>query len=115
MGEGRFGGGGHGLPFPPSHHIFFPTSTSPRLRSGKARTLFYEKEDYHRIFSANGTGFSRAGRYGTNALYTWRTETTTTEGLQRGGKEGEEGHEGVQATMKLYMAVRACVLAHLEL
>lgn len=81
---------------------------TPRLRSGKARTLFYEKEDFHRIFSANGTGFSRAGRYGTNALYTWRTETKV---------DREEDGEGVQGTMKLYMTVRhifCCLYIHVQ-
>jgi hypothetical protein len=99
---------------PPTH---LPTQNktqnhhNPRLRSGKARTLFYEKADYHRIFSANGTGFSRAGRYGTNALYTWKTETRPVRragGGVDGGVGGEEegGGGGVQGTMKLYMTVR---------
>lgn len=61
----------------------------------------YDKEDYHRIFSANGSGFARTGRYGTNALYTWRTE------LKKGQQgEGKEQKEKVQGTMQLYMTVR---------
>lgn len=93
---------------PPTRPLF-PSPKKPqtpqnqnRLRAGKARTLFYEKEDYHRIFSANGSGFSRAGRYGTNALYTWRTELKGKDGER---EEGEK-EEGVQGTMQLYMTVR---------
>ncbi len=62
------------------------------LRSQKATTLSYEKKDYDRIFSHNGTGFSRAGTYGTNALYTWHTQTTDAA--------------ATQATMRFYLTYR---------
>lgn len=73
-------------------HTHQPT----RLRSGKAQTVSYQKEDFNRIFGPNGTGFSRAGRYGTNALYTWRTRTA----------QAADGVDGVEGTMKLYLSVR---------
>lgn len=81
-------------------YVYVSSTSNTRRRSGKAQTLSYQKEDFNRIFGPNGTGFSRAGRYGTNALYTWRTQTTP----------AADGEGGVEGTMKLYLMVGACVM-----
>jgi hypothetical protein len=60
-----------------------------RLRSGNVKTLSYDTVDFNRVFDHHG-GFARAGSYGTNILYTWRTLGS-----------------GVQSTVKFYMQVRS--------
>eukprot|EP00624_Nannochloropsis_granulata_P004897 evm.model.NODE_346_length_1066_cov_54.308632.1 len=129
------GGGGHvfvkarSSPFlslPPSLTPSLPAMECSWLRSGKAKTLAYEKQDYNRIFrkKEDGGGFNRAGGYGTNALYSWHTQlvtqaeggglapghaqqgqemTTTKEG---DGDEGGREEGGVEGTMKLYLTYR---------
>jgi len=74
------------------------------LRSGKAKTLAYEKQDFDRIFrkKEDGGGFNRAGGYGTNALYSWHTQLVP----QAGGREGGREEEEVEGTMKLYLTYR---------
>ena len=92
-------------PLPPS----FPAMECSWLRSGKAETLNYDKQDFNRIFKKkeDGGGFNRAGSYGTNALYTWRTQLLPQAGGREGGMEGKPEEEGgVEGTMKFYLTYR---------